>query len=171
MEIKNVSVDLVVPYEHNPRINEKSIAEVAKSITEFGWQQPIVVDKNNVIVVGHTRFAAALSLGMEKVPVTVADGLSETQVKAYRLADNKVADYSIWDNKLLLQELDDIQKSEEDVFTGFYESDIFKDVLDETDNDVIENPSEEMQKGEVFTGKFSVNSAEKYAKIMEIVNG
>lgn len=171
MEIKNVSVDFIVPYEHNPRINEKSIAEVAKSIGEFGWQQPIVVDKNNIIIVGHTRFAAALSLGMEYVPVTVAENLSETQVKAYRLADNKVADYYIWDNKLLLQELDDIQKAEEDVFTGFYESDIFQDVLDETDNEVIENPSEEMKKGESFTGRFSVNSAEKYAKIMEIVNG
>lgn len=130
-----------------------------------------MVDKNNVIIVGHTRFAAALSLGMEYVPVTVAENLSETQVKAYRLADNKVADYSIWDNKLLLQELDDIQKAEEDVFTGFYESDIFQDVLDETDNEVIENPNEEMKKGEAFTGRFSVNSAEKYAKIMEIVNG
>lgn len=99
MEVKNVSIDKIKPYKNNPRDNENAVGGVAQSLQEFDWQQPIVVDKNYVIIVGHTRYKAAKQLGMKVVPVTVADKLTPEQVKAYRLADNKTADFSIWDNK------------------------------------------------------------------------
>lgn len=108
MKVQNVSIDSIKPYENNPRNNDQGVDAVAKSIKEFNWQQPIVVDKDNVIIVGHTRYKAAKKLGMDKVPVVVADNLSPEQVKAYRLADNKTGELTDWDNALLSDELDDI---------------------------------------------------------------
>ena len=94
------------PYEKNPRNNEKSVEKVANSIREFGLLQPIVCDRDGVILAGHTRYAAAKSLGLRKVPVLYADGLTPEQARAYRLADNKAGDGSEWDEKLLLAELE-----------------------------------------------------------------
>lgn len=108
MKVQNVSIDSIKPYENNPRDNDGGVDAVANSIKEFGWQQPIVVDKDNVIIVGHTRYKAAKKLGMDKVPVVVADNLSDEQAKAYRLADNKTSELTDWDNALLNDELDDI---------------------------------------------------------------
>lgn len=108
MEVKNVSIQDVKPYPNNPRDNDAGVDAVANSIKEFGWQQPIVVDKDNVIIVGHTRYKAAKKLGMDKVPVVVADKLTDEQVKAYRLADNKTGELTDWDDDLLNDELDDI---------------------------------------------------------------
>jgi len=89
VKIALVHPSQVVPYARNPRKNQASIANVAASIREFGFRQPIVVDSDMVIVVGHTRYLAALQLGMEKVPVHVAEGLSPEQIKAYRIMDNR----------------------------------------------------------------------------------
>lgn len=108
MKVQNVSIDSIKPYENNPRNNDQGVDAVAKSIKEFNWQQPIVVDKDNVIIVGHTRYKAAKKLGMDKVPVVVADSLSPEQVKAYRLADNKTGELTDWDVDLLDDELADI---------------------------------------------------------------
>lgn len=108
MKVQDVSIDKIKPYENNPRDNEAGVDAVANSIKEFKWQQPIVVDKNNVIIVGHTRYKAAKKLGMDKVPVVVADSLSPEQVKAYRLADNKTGELTDWDMGLLDDELADI---------------------------------------------------------------
>lgn len=108
MKVQNVSIDKIKPYENNPRDNEAGVDAVANSIDEFGWQQPIVVDKNNVIIVGHTRYLAAKKLGLKKIPVKVATGLTPEQVKAYRLADNKTGELTDWDNDLLNDELSDI---------------------------------------------------------------
>lgn len=108
MEVKTVSIDSIKPYKNNPRDNEAGVDAVANSIKEFGWQQPIVVDKDNVIIVGHTRYKAAKKLGMDKVPVVVASNLSDEQVRAYRLADNKTGELTDWDVDLLDDELDDI---------------------------------------------------------------
>ena len=108
MKVQNVSIDSIKPYENNPRNNDQGVDAVAKSIKEFNWQQPIVVDKDNVIIVGHTRYKAAKKLGMDKVPVVVADNLSPEQVKAYRLADNKTGELTDWDMGLLDDELADI---------------------------------------------------------------
>lgn len=115
-EIKVVYVDIenVIPYENNPRINDDAVDKVAASIREFGWQQPIVVDKNNVIIVGHTRLKAAQQLGMKQVPVVFAD-LSEEKAKAYRLADNKTNEFAQWDFELLEQELAELEELEFDM--------------------------------------------------------
>lgn len=109
MKIVEVDVNNIIPYKNNPRNNAKAIEKVANSIKEFGFKIPIVLDKNNVIVAGHTRLAAALALGYEKVPVIYADDLSEEQVKAFRIADNSTADLAGWDFNLLEEELEKVQ--------------------------------------------------------------
>ncbi|SHL03960.1 ParB N-terminal domain-containing protein [Fibrobacter sp. UWH4] len=93
------------PYENNPRINTDAVDKVANSIREFGFQVPIVIDRNGVIAAGHTRYEAAKRLGLETVPCVVASELSDKQIKAYRLADNKVAEIAAWDFGKLNSEL------------------------------------------------------------------
>src|SRR5262249_23081084 len=108
------------PYDNNPRVNDQAVDAVAASIREFGFRQPIVVDDDGVIIVGHTRYKAALKLGLERVPVHVARGLSPAQVKAYRLADNQPAQLSEWDYDRLPLELADLQQVQFDLnLTGF----------------------------------------------------
>jgi ParB-like chromosome segregation protein Spo0J len=106
MEIQEIEIDKIIPYINNPRKN-LNIDKVASSIKEFGFQQPIVVDKSNTIIVGHTRFEAAKKLGITKVPVQIAD-LSDTQAKAYRIADNRLNQDASWDTKLLNIEFNDL---------------------------------------------------------------
>lgn len=108
MQVQSIKISEVKPYDKNPRKNDDGVEAVANSIKEFGWQQPIVVDKNNVIIVGHTRYKAAKKLGMKEVPVVVASNLSDEQVRAYRLADNKTGELTDWDMDLLDDELADI---------------------------------------------------------------
>jgi len=95
----------LIPYENNPRKNDKAVAAVAASIKEFGFNVPITVDENLVVATGHTRLKAALKLGMGKVPVIVLKGLSESQIKAWRLADNKTAELATWDEDKLNLEI------------------------------------------------------------------
>ena len=97
-------------YENNPRFNEDAVEPVANSIKQFGFKVPIIIDSSNVIVAGHTRFKAAKQLGMDKVPCIVADDLTEEQIKAFRLADNKVSEFSSWDYEKLEEELANIAK-------------------------------------------------------------
>lgn len=108
MKVQKMKISEVKPYDKNPRNNDNGVDAVANSVKEFGWQQPIVVDKNNVIIVGHTRYKAAKKLGMKEVPVVVADNLTDEQVKAYRLADNKTGELTTWDTDLIDDELNDI---------------------------------------------------------------
>lgn len=108
MNIINVSIDKIKPYENNPRNNDDAVDAVANSIKEFGWQQPIVVDNGGVIIAGHTRYKAAKKLGYKEVPIVVADKLTEEQVNAYRLADNKVGELAEWDDAELSEELNKI---------------------------------------------------------------
>lgn len=96
------------PYENNPRNNDEAVKYVAKSIEEFGFKVPMVIDKDNVIVAGHTRYKAAKKLGIEEVPCIIADDLTEEQIKAFRLVDNKVAERATWNDDLLEIELNDI---------------------------------------------------------------
>lgn len=100
-----IETSKLIPYEKNPRINEESVKYVANSIQEFGFQQPIVVDSNMVVIVGHTRLKAAISLNIPKVPVIVASELSEEQANAYRIADNSAGESSKWDFDFLEEEL------------------------------------------------------------------
>ena len=108
MEIINKKTNEIKPYENNPRKNDEAIKYVAESIKQFGFKVPIVIDKNGVIVAGHTRYKASKKLGLEEVPCIVADDLNEEQIKAFRLADNKVAEKSEWNFDLLDEELEDI---------------------------------------------------------------
>ena len=108
LNIQMICIDDLKPYENNPRINDGAVEYVAKSIQDFGFKVPIVIDKNNVVVCGHTRLKASKKLGLEKVPCIIADDLTDDQIKAYRIADNKVAEYSDWDFDLLEIELEEI---------------------------------------------------------------
>lgn len=92
MQIESIKIADLVPYEHNPRINDKAVGKLANSIKEFGFINPIVIDKDNVIIAGHTRLKAAKKLKLEEVPCIRAAGLTDEQVKAFRLADNKLAE-------------------------------------------------------------------------------
>lgn len=103
--IREAPLDEIHPYEDNPRVNDGAVDSVAASIREFGWRQPIVVDRNGVIVIGHTRLKAAQKLGLKTAPVHVADNLSDEKIKALRLADNKTAELATWDYGLLDAEL------------------------------------------------------------------
>ncbi len=100
----------LAPYPHNPRINDEAVDAVARSLQEFGFRQPVVVDEEGVIVCGHTRFKAAQKLGLTEVPVHVATGLTPAQIKAYRIADNQTASLAEWDYDLLPIELADLEK-------------------------------------------------------------
>lgn len=108
MEIIMKRLGEIKPYEKNPRKNDDAVDYVASSIREFGFKVPIVIDKNNVIVAGHTRLKAAEKLGLSEVPCIMADDLSDDQVKAFRLADNKVAEFAGWDFELRDSELDEL---------------------------------------------------------------
>ena len=111
MTIKQILTDKLTPYKNNPRNNDGAVDAVTASIKEFGFKAPIIVDKDMVVVAGHTRLKAAKKLGLEKVPCIVADDLTDKQIKAFRLADNKTAELAEWDVEMLtleLNELDDL---------------------------------------------------------------
>ena len=97
MNIVEKNIDEIIPYINNPRKNDAAVDKVAASIKEFGFKVPVVISSDNVIVTGHTRIKAAKKLGLESVPCIIADDLTDAQIKAFRLADNKVAEFSEWD--------------------------------------------------------------------------
>ena len=115
MNIELRDIDQVRPYPGNPRQNDEAVDAVAASLREFGFRQPIVVDGEGVIIVGHTRWKAAKKLGLAKVPVHVATDLRESQVKAYRIADNQTAAIAEWDYELLPIELSSLQEMDFDL--------------------------------------------------------
>jgi site-specific DNA-methyltransferase (adenine-specific) len=115
MNVQQVKIEKVKPYDKNPRKNKAAVDYVANSIKEFGFQQPIVVDKDMVVIAGHTRLKAAKKLKLKEVPVVIADNLTEEQVKAYRLADNKTAEKAEWDFDLLTDELLSLQELDFDM--------------------------------------------------------
>ena len=127
MEITLIKVSEIKEYDNNPRNNEGAVDKVADSIKNFGFKVPIVVDKNNVIVSGHTRVKAAVQLGIEEVPSIVASDLTEEQIKAFRIADNRVAEESDWDYFKLADELSELKALEMDfelTGLGFDESEL-----------------------------------------------
>jgi site-specific DNA-methyltransferase (adenine-specific) len=109
MQIEMIKTDEIKPYDKNPRKNQKAVPAVAKSIQAFGFKVPIILDSNHTIIAGHTRWKAAQSLGMIQVPCIIADDLTPEQVRAFRIADNKVAEIAEWDEALLAQELNDLK--------------------------------------------------------------
>jgi hypothetical protein len=149
MQIEMRPIGSVRPYDNNPRINDAAVAAVAASIKEFGFRQPLVVDEEGVIVVGHTRYKAALLLGMTEVPVHVARGLSPAQLKAYRLADNQTARLAEWDYDKLPLELAELQSMDFDLnLTGFSAEELMELLAPpptdgQTDPDAIPEPPDE----------------------------
>jgi DNA modification methylase len=136
MNIQNVPIESITPYPGNPRINASAIATVATSLKAFGWRQPIVVDKDRVIIVGHTRWKAAHSLGMTEVPIHIADNLTPEQAKAYRIMDNKSGEAAEWDFELLKLEMQDLQAVDFPLAdTGFALSEIQEIMADEIKGD------------------------------------
>jgi len=133
LNIEITDIHKIKPYKNNPRINEKAVEKVAASLREFGFQQPIVVDRGGVVIVGHTRLKAAIKLGLTEVPVLYAKNLTDEQVKAYRLADNKTAEFSEWDFQMLAAELDDLKEIDFDMEPfGFIEAEeVEEDDFDE----------------------------------------
>ena len=109
MHIELRPIDSIRPYQNNPRLNDSAVEAVARSLQAFGWRQPLVIDTDGVIVVGHTRYKAALKLGLTEVPVHVAKDLTPEQAKAYRIADNQTAQIADWDMKLLPIELTELK--------------------------------------------------------------
>lgn len=141
MNIIEMNVDQIIPYENNPRKNDSAVDKVANSIREFGFKVPIVVDSENVIVAGHTRLKAAEQLGLKTVPVIVADDLTEDQIKAFRLADNKTGEIAGWDFTRLEEELDGL--TIEMTQFGFDESSIDWDSVEEIGEENYEKPESE----------------------------
>jgi DNA modification methylase len=120
MDIQTVGIDEVIPYAKNPRKNDAAVDKVAGSLKEFGWRQPIVVDAEMVVIAGHTRLAAARKLELDQVPIHIATDLTANQIKAYRIADNRVSQEAKWDDDLLALELADLDLENYDLgLTGF----------------------------------------------------
>ncbi len=143
MQIQTKPITDIHPYEKNPRFNDNAVEAVAKSIKEFGFQQPIVVDKDFVIIVGHTRLKAAERLGLTEVPVVVADNLTPEQVQAYRIADNKTGEIAEWNYDLLPLEIKDLQDADFDLsLLGFDTGELEQLLNGENDKTVTDGETE-----------------------------
>ena len=140
MEIIYKNIDELIPYENNPRLNDEAVEYVKNSIKEFGFKVPVVIDKDNVIIAGHTRIKASKELGIKDIPCIIADDLTEEQVKAFRLADNKVAEKSMWDYTKLDEELDSIL----DIDMSMFDFNIVEDSFD-TDFSLADGDREPIQ--------------------------
>lgn len=133
----------LIPYENNPRINDYAVKKVLESIKEYGFTNPILVDKDLVIIAGHTRREAAILVGLEKVPYIIQDDLTPEQVKAYRIADNKLAELSTWDEEALKAELFELQELDYPLeVMGFTEMDL-KDLFEEKEDPKTKKAKEE----------------------------
>ena len=144
MIITDVKIDEIIPYHDNPRVNTDAINVVKKSLSEFGFQQPLVLDKDNVIIVGHTRFAAAKELGFTDVPCFIAEDLSDDKIKAYRIMDNKSAEYASWNYGLLTKEITDLLESDYDLeYTGFTDVELEDMGFDMNLESFVEEPQSE----------------------------
>ena len=158
MNVGVAAIDDIRPYERNPRVNDQAVDAVAASLQEFGFRQPIVVDADGVIIVGHTRWKAAKKLGLAKVPVHVAEELTPEQAKAYRLADNQTNTLAEWDFELLPVELKDLQQADYDLSVlGFDDAELAKmldgDVTEGlTDPDSVPEPPDDpvTQPGDIW---------------------
>lgn len=161
MEIIYKNIDELIPYKNNPRLNDEAVEYVKNSIKEFGFKVPIVIDKNNVIIAGHTRIKASKELGIKDIPCIIADDLTEEQVKAFRLADNKVSEKSVWDYTKLDEELDSILDIDMSMFD-------FNINTDDVEIERIDLSNKEFEKYEIIiTCKNEIELEEKYNKLMK----
>lgn len=181
MMIKIIEKDIneLVPYENNARINDKAVDIVANSIQEFGFKQPIIIDKNNVIVAGHTRLLACKKLGIDKVPCIVADDLTEEQIKAFRIADNSSAQVAEWDMGKLIKELDSIDYD----MTQFGLAEQLEQIqssidnnkdIEEDDYEELENFEPKVKRGEIYqlgNHRLMCGDSTKEEDVFKLMNG
>ena len=146
MNVREIKIEEIIPDENNPRNNDDAVESVANSIREFGFKQPLVLDKDNVIVIGHTRFKASKQLGLEKVPCIYADDLTDDQIKALRLADNKTGEIATWDFDKLEIEFEDIDLDLEPF--GFEFLDETDEIIEDEVPDIPDEPKSQI--GEIF---------------------
>jgi ParB-like chromosome segregation protein Spo0J len=157
----------IKPYEKNPRkIPDRAIEIVAESLKRFGWQQPLIVDPAKVLVCGHTRLLAAQRLGEDKVPVIVADKLTEDEIRAFRIADNRTHDFTSWDYPELISELDALPDDFADVLALEDWQSIIDKFDEEFDIDVPDDVRADAEGGFsvtlVFVDKESAEAAQQY---------
>lgn len=158
-EVQYCSPEELIPYEKNPRDNRLAIEDVVRSIEEYGFTNPILVNEEKVILAGHTRREAAILAGMERVPYIVVDGLTEAQQRAYRLADNKLSELALWDEDLLKEELEDLLDADYDLsLTGFSDVDLTDLLKDEEDLEDIEPEEPKEKKTTLPMLRFGSNS-------------
>jgi hypothetical protein len=150
MNIVKIKTEDLIPYVNNPRNNENAVDKVASSIAEFGFKNPIFIDKNNVVVNGHTRLLASKKLGLKEVPVIVIDDLTETQVKAFRIADNKTSEYAEWNEELLKIELEQLEEM------NFNLDDLNIDYSDFGLEIDLEDIEEELESDNVYTKEINI---------------
>ena len=173
MEIINKKIDELIPYEKNPRRNDEAVDYVANSIKEFGFKVPIVIDKNNVIVAGHTRLKASKKLKLKEVPCIIADDLTDEQIKAFRLADNKVSEKAEWDFELLDKELDDIDIDMSDFgFDLDLEDEEEKEIIEDEVPEVPEEPKAKL--GDIYqlgNHRLMCGDSTKEEDVAKLMNG
>lgn len=161
MEIIYKNINELIPYKNNPRLNDEAVEYVKNSIKEFGFKVPIVIDKDNVIIAGHTRIKASKELGIKDIPCIIADDLTEEQVKAFRLADNKVSEKSMWDYTKLDKELNSILDIDMSIFD-------FNINTDDVEIERIDLSNKEFEKYEIIiTCQNEIELEEKYNKLMK----
>ena len=136
LKIIEKDIDQLIPYENNPRNNDGAVEAVAASIKNFGFKIPVVIDKDGVVVCGHTRIKSAKRLGMKKVPCIIADDLTDEQIRAFRLADNKTGELAEWDFERLRDELEALKDIDMSAFG-------FEDLLQEADELTLEDVEED----------------------------
>ena len=142
MKVKQLKIDEIHPYEANPRINDDAVAAVANSIRQFGFRQPIVVDADMTIVVGHTRWKAAQTLGLDKVPVHIAEDLSPEELRAYRLADNRTSELAEWEKALLKGEIAALLDTDLDLTEFGFSSDEISELLAPAPSEGLTDPDD-----------------------------
>ena len=141
IHIEYVKVDDLIPYANNPRNNDDAVEYVARSIEKVGFKVPMVIDKDNVIITGHTRLKAARMLGYEEVPCIRADDLTEEEIKLFRIADNRVSEFATWDYEKLDLELEDLQEMNVDMSAFGFDFSTFLD--EDSEDDEYEDPEDD----------------------------
>ena len=168
MNIVNLKVEELIPYINNPRNNTEAVDKVAASIKEFGFKVPIVIDKDNVVVTGHTRLLASKKLGLEEVPCVIADDLSPAQIKAFRIADNKVSEYAEWDEDMLKVELEELEEMNFDLDSVSIDFSDFDMALDLEDTEEGQEQEENIYTKEINIPQYEITG--ECPKLEELVN-
>ena len=168
MNIVNFKVEELIPYINNPRNNNDAVDKVAASIKEFGFKVPIVIDKDNVVVTGHTRLLASKKLGLQEVPCVIADDLSPAQIKAFRIADNKVSEYAEWDEDMLKVELEELEEMNFDLDSVSIDFSDFDMALDLEDTEEGQEQEENIYTKEINIPQYEITG--ECPKLEELVN-